>query len=239
MEKRLYLLLCVYFLLGGIVQYLMLRRGRGEGRSNAWIKYFTYLLIVNLLFAAIYFESLYFSYLSVIIVAFSFTEIFSLSYRTGKYLSGAISVLLLIPVFFGFILFARMHQGYLFYMLFVVTVFDAFSQLTGQLAGRIKLFPSVSPAKTREGLVGGVLMALFTAIMLRNIIELSLTYSVVFGAGLIASAFAGDVFASVIKRKFGVKDFSNFIPGHGGFLDRFDSMMFASAFIYVFNRIVI
>jgi phosphatidate cytidylyltransferase len=120
------------------------------------------------------------------------------------------------------------QQGEVELLLFVyitVLVFDGFSQVSGQLFGKTKLVPSISPAKTLEGLMGGLIMAFVTSWLMWGAGSDHLTLTFV----NCAFAFAGDLLASYYKRKCGVKDYSNLIPGHGGVLDRFDSFILAGA----------
>jgi phosphatidate cytidylyltransferase len=109
-----------------------------------------------------------------------------------------------------------------------VLVFDGFSQVTGQLLGRHALVPRLSPAKTREGLLGGLVACLAIAQLLRPLMDLGAAAALAVGAFTAVLALAGDIAASAVKRRCGVKDFSALIPGHGGVLDRFDSLLAAS-----------
>ena len=81
------------------------------------------------------------------------------------------------------------------------------------------------------GRKSSVFISVLTAIFIRELISLSISNSLIFGLGISVFAFTGDVLASYIKRKLEIKDFSKLIPGHGGVLDRFDSLIFASVFI--------
>jgi phosphatidate cytidylyltransferase len=137
--------------------------------------------------------------------------------------------------FYGFLKFSLLDQHVLFYVLFLVTVFDAFSQLTGQIIGKRKLLPFISPNKTLEGLIGGYIFCVLTSMLICELLEINVLQSLALGTGISLFAFLGDASASFIKRKFGVKDFSQIIPGHGGFLDRFDSLIFSGLFIYVIH----
>ncbi|MBM9575843.1 phosphatidate cytidylyltransferase [Leptospira sp. 201903070] len=107
-----------------------------------------------------------------------------------------------------------------------VAVFDAFSQLTGQSFGKTKMAPRISPNKTWEGFAGGILFAtsfgiFFFWVIGKNVIEsLPLTF------GISILSLSGDLSASWLKRKAKIKDYSNLLPGHGGILDRFDSLIF-------------
>ena len=114
---------------------------------------------------------------------------------------------------------------------------DVFAYLVGKAIGKHH-FTDVSPKKTIEGCVGGVVgavicMMLYTVI-LNNFTDMNINYIIIFFAGIILSIISqiGDLSASVIKRYAGVKDYSNLIPGHGGMLDRIDSLIFIAPFVY-------
>ena len=117
------------------------------------------------------------------------------------------------------------------FLYLVVACFDGFSQAVGQLAGRRSLAPRVSPAKTVEGALGGALAAPVVAVLLRPLADLSGTAAAVLGGAICLAALAGDLAASWVKRRAGIKDFSALIPGHGGVLDRFDSFIGAGALV--------
>ena len=97
--------------------------------------------------------------------------------------------------------------------------------------GKRKILPSISPSKTAEGLLGGMMMALLSSFLLRGLLENSINKTIILAAGIILFAFAGDTATSWYKRKYGVKDFGKIIPGHGGVLDRFDSLIAGGAFV--------
>lgn len=120
---------------------------------------------------------------------------------------------------------------------------DTFAYFSGKLFGKHKLIPNVSPNKTVEGAIGGVIGAMVISVaylfVVKEVMNLDiLTWSNVYvqGAvtGLIGGAFSqvGDLVASSIKRDTGIKDFGWIFPGHGGFMDRFDSVIFISPFLF-------
>jgi phosphatidate cytidylyltransferase len=111
---------------------------------------------------------------------------------------------------------------------------DTGAYFVGRMVGGRKLMPSVSPGKTVAGAVGGLLAAilvawLYTRLLLRPVAQLAFSPAgiVAFGAVVSVAAQVGDLFESLLKREAGVKDSSRIIPGHGGVLDRFDSLFFA------------
>lgn len=117
---------------------------------------------------------------------------------------------------------------------------DSFAYLTGVKLGKHKLAPTISPKKSIEGFVGGLLAAIVTMVLYGLVLQLfchfrvnylfAIVYAVV---GTVLGTF-GDLCFSVIKRQTGIKDYGNLIPGHGGVLDRFDSMVFVAPMVEAF-----
>ena len=116
---------------------------------------------------------------------------------------------------------------------------DTFAYLTGRLLGRHKLFPRISPGKTIEGSMGGLLLTL-AGVALFSHCSSWLPMKEAIGLGLIAVVCGtlGDLCESMMKRQAGVKDSGSLIPGHGGILDRFDSVMFTVPFVFVYLLLV-
>ncbi len=114
--------------------------------------------------------------------------------------------------------------------LFLITIFtDTFALITGMLVGRHKLLEVVSPKKTWEGFIGGSFMGTFVGVMFyKTVINPEVVLSSLIALTLFLSCIGqlGDLFFSAIKRYYDQKDFSNIMPGHGGILDRLDSIIF-------------
>ncbi|HUP28450.1 MAG TPA: phosphatidate cytidylyltransferase [Chloroflexia bacterium] len=127
--------------------------------------------------------------------------------------------------------------AWLLLVVFGTAACDIGAYAVGSLAGRHKLIPHVSPAKTWEGLAGGVLGAVICAVAMSGFLGIGLLQAVVLGIIVCAAAVAGDLCESLLKRATGVKDSSNLIPGHGGLLDRLDSILFALLAVYWFVRV--
>lgn len=146
-----------------------------------------------------------------------------------------------ISMVFGFVpLIALKNDGHLilFFALLVVSSVDTGSYIGGRLYGKKKLWPSISPGKTVEGFIGGLVSALIMGVLFPLIAAKFfktplMIEKFVLGA-LIATplAVAGDNIESLIKRGAGVKDSGGLIPGHGGVLDRSDSLLFVIPFFY-------
>lgn len=125
----------------------------------------------------------------------------------------------------------------LYYLLLTLNfacVCDTGAYFVGVKFGKTKLCPEISPNKTVEGALGGIAASIIASL----VITLSFGYFtdilpvLVLTIPLCAAGMAGDLFASVIKRKAGIKDYSNLIPGHGGILDRVDSILFISPLVF-------
>lgn len=123
----------------------------------------------------------------------------------------------------------------------LIWIGDTGAYFAGMAFGKRPLAPRISPKKSIEGLAGGALVTLAAAFLISRywIWELELWQALVIGLGIIIFGTLGDLFESLLKRDAGVKDSGNLLPGHGGVLDRFDSMMFALPFVYWFCRIFV
>lgn len=117
---------------------------------------------------------------------------------------------------------------------------DTMAYIVGSLIGKRKFFPSVSPKKTWEGTIGGIILTILAGLLYGLFGH---TYSLGHWVAIaaISSIFgtAGDLLESKIKRLAGVKDSGNLMPGHGGFLDRFDSMISATVFVWIYAAFLI
>jgi phosphatidate cytidylyltransferase len=153
----------------------------------------------------------------------------------------AVMVLAYIPFLAGFAVAVATSPGgvlWLFSGVVIVVCVDVAAYATGLSLGRTPLAPKISPKKTWEGFAGSLLAALLAGVLL-GIFLLGLTWwqGIIVGALLVGSATLGDLIESLIKRDLGIKDISSWLPGHGGFLDRLDSMLPSMAMLYVLFQI--
>ena len=116
---------------------------------------------------------------------------------------------------------------------------DIFAYFTGYAIGKHKLCPTISPKKTIEGAVGGTVGSVLLCFLFGYFFAPQyLTHCMVMGlGGAIISQF-GDLTASIFKRRMGIKDYGNLIPGHGGIMDRFDSILFTAPLVYYYITFV-
>lgn len=126
----------------------------------------------------------------------------------------------------------------LVFLVFLVEMSDVLQYVWGKLLGRHKILPSVSPNKTWEGFLGGVVCVSLLAVPLRFLTPFSPWEAAKVGFLVAVAGFCGGAVMSAVKRDFGVKDFGAAIPGHGGMIDRMDSLCFAAPVFFHFVRYV-
>lgn len=152
-----------------------------------------------------------------------------------------IATLVAMPLFLAFAFstiggIVTAYRG-IYYLLLVLnfsSVCDMGAYFVGVSMGKTKLCPAISPKKTVEGALGGIV----SSVIVTLIITLCFGYfdkilpALLLTIPLCAAGMAGDLFASIIKRKVGIKDYGDLIPGHGGILDRVDSILFISPLVF-------
>lgn len=120
----------------------------------------------------------------------------------------------------------------LLFTVLVTAAVDSGAYFAGKSLGKHKLAPIVSPGKTWEGSIGGFLAGLAIAWITARLIDLPVGFALVAAALIGVLAQLGDLAKSAVKREIGIKDFGTLIPGHGGVLDRFDSLMFTAPTVF-------
>ncbi|MBY5957634.1 phosphatidate cytidylyltransferase [Membranicola marinus] len=147
---------------------------------------------------------------------------------------------ILVPFLFLYILGLAIPPTFLLLLFCIIWTSDTFAYLGGKLFGRTKLIPSISPGKTWEGAISGILAAGIVALVVaRYFLDLQ-QFSIWFSIGILVAIFGilGDLFESKIKRRHNIKDSGTLLPGHGGVLDRMDSLLFAIPIYYIFVTIL-
>lgn len=160
----------------------------------------------------------------------SYKEVLSNAFLT-MYVTVSTACIIISKSYFG--------NGYMMLIFLCAWSSDSFAYLTGRWIGKHKLIPHVSPNKTVEGAIGGIvgsaLICTVYLLILNNALGLDGPWLLIgIAVGVVGSVFGqiGDLVASAIKRDTGVKDFGTFFPGHGGFMDRFDSVMFIAPLVF-------
>jgi phosphatidate cytidylyltransferase len=136
----------------------------------------------------------------------------------------------------------RLHSDFtdgpklVFFLLLVVWLGDSGAYYFGRTFGRHKLSPRISPKKTVEGLIGGVITAIATAVVIHFTFfrNFPLPHAIIAGVILSLTGVIGDLAESMWKRSADVKDSGTLLPGHGGFLDRFDSVFYTTPILYMY-----
>ncbi len=218
--------------------------------STGYVKN-TPLLIASMIYAAVFpFLNLwklreFFIYIAVLYVLIAFLILF-IKHENVKFEAVAVSLTgstLLAYALSSMVYIRDLKQDtgfyYIMFILASAWVADAGAYFVGRKFGKHKMAPKISPKKSYEGLVGGFVICLIFNIALTVIYANVKGMSVNYVALVIISVIAifvgvfGDLSASVIKRQTGIKDFGNLIPGHGGIIDRFDSVLFICPAVYI------
>ncbi|HEU4717445.1 MAG TPA: phosphatidate cytidylyltransferase [Bacteroidia bacterium] len=223
----------VSMLVGAVMIVLIsVRKKKQVSPRQLWLKYFVYVLLIAGMIAGIVYDLS--RYIIPVLLAGGLIEMIRVA-KTAPAKPSFRKVLASVLVYMiiaGFCAFMPMAGSALVLQFYTwVVIFDAFSQLFGQLLGRTKLAPVTSPAKTTEGFIGGFLMLYATVLWMMPDVSWTGDFLIAFPFAVVA--LGGDLLASKYKRMCGVKDFSSVIPGHGGILDRFDSFFFTGA-VWIF-----
>lgn len=123
-------------------------------------------------------------------------------------------------------------RGLLLFVVFITEINDVFQFTWGKLLGRHAIIPKISPNKTWEGFIGGILTTTVLGYFLRFLTPFSVVESLVVSFVIACAGFVGDVVVSAVKRDIGLKDTGTLIPGHGGILDRIDSLAITSVVFF-------
>ena len=222
--KPIILGICCYILIAAILMAISGKKVKADIAKQRWLKYGTYLLITALVIASILLK--FFLIIAITIVVVGYYELIMANHRDMRMTLKALIIFSIIVL--GFALFAfNASMKFQFFLYFQVFTFDAFCQVTGQLFGKTSIAPKISSAKTVEGLIGGIIFCLTSSLLAAEWLGANIFQSVLLALITSATAFSGDMLASWYKRVAGIKDYSSLLPGQGGFLDRFDSLLMA------------
>ena len=189
------------------------------------------LMVFNSTNASYIYNGVSFGVIALIVLVLTIPAIFD---KKGKYTTKEVLHLIgttvMIGLFFNLLmLLFNGNKWLLLYLVLVATMTDTFAMLIGCLIGKHKLIPDVSPKKSVEGSVAGSLVGTAIAsIYYYNVVtnDINVLGLILMTLALTVLGQIGDLFFSKLKRENGIKDFSNLMPGHGGVLDRFDSLSF-------------
>ena len=159
-------------------------------------------------------------------------------YKIYKNIINFIISNLLIISFFSLIKMLLIPNGLniFLYLVLLVSVMDIFAYIGGNVFGVKKIAPTISNGKTIEGTLIGLFFSILASVLIKDLIDINFLYALILGFTIGLFSFLGDLLESFFKRRIGIKDSGNFIPGHGGFLDRFDGYILI---LPLFNLILI
>ncbi|WP_071395307.1 phosphatidate cytidylyltransferase [Bacillus tuaregi] len=152
----------------------------------------------------------------------------------------AFSIMAILYIGMGFYYFIETREAglvYIFYSLFIIWATDSGAYFTGRAMGKRKLWPDISPNKTIEGSIGGIVSAVIVSIPFGLFGDMDISLLMLGVVTIFLSVFGqiGDLVESALKRHYHVKDSGSILPGHGGVLDRFDSLIFVWPLIHFLN----
>ena len=218
-RDRIYMLI-----LFGIISILSFK----EFLQFAYIKYNNELkissFIVNLIFyIGIYFKNFYVLLILFVLICLRYYKkgFIIFAFFITSYLIGSISYI--------------DDLNFIINYLILIELNDVFQYISGNIFGERKITPNISPNKTVEGLIGGIILTTLTAILLKYLVKIN--YQILFIPFISLIGFIGDIFISYLKRKVHLKDTGNLLLGHGGILDRVDSLIFTAPIILLIFKL--
>ena len=228
-------IIIILFLLGSINRiYMLMLFGLisilsfKEFLQFAYIKYDNelklYNLTVNLIFyIGIYFKNTYILLILFILICLRFykREFIIFAFFITTYLIGSITYI--------------DDLNFIINYLILIELNDVFQYISGNIFGERKITPNISPNKTVEGLIGGIILTTLTASLLKYFANID--FQVKFIPYICLIGFLGDIFISSLKRRVNLKDSGNLLSGHGGILDRVDSLIFTAPLILLIFKL--
>lgn len=260
MKKRLisaiiaFIIVLPFFLLGGVIFELgilvlsllslkeVLDIFETKKEIPFFIKFLSYIFLSLFLFYQFSFSNHFISYQWISILFLVFFIPIVIYHNQEKYDIEQAFLITSSIFFLGFTfqilsLLRNHHMNYLIYILLITIITDTYAYIVGRLIGSHKLIPSISPKKTWEGLIGGTVFGTFIAsVYFHSVVsfETPILIVLIMTSFLSLTGQIGDLFFSSIKRFYHKKDFSNIMPGHGGILDRLDSLLFVLMMFILF-----
>ena len=245
-----YALLFLFILMGAITEFSQLFK-QSSAKPNVWLTY----LVSAALFATTYFaargslEPKYFFGILPLFLVIMAAELYRKKEKPVENISIAVFsiVYLALPLsMINFLVFPAQIPGtgyspkLLVALFALIWIYDSGAYLVGVSIGRHRLFERISPKKSWEGAIGGTLTAILASWMISGFVpEINLIHWIVLSILIVVSSTFGDLTESMFKRYFGIKDSGSILPGHGGLLDRFDSLFFAAPVVVTYLKLIV
>ena len=220
-----YIVFSVIYIYFALTEYLL----NINNQPNSWFNDFKDTLLIFSIFVSLFLLRDLFSTKNLISV------LIKKYFRFIFYITSSFIFIYLIANFNGFY-----DPSIILGCFILIWVNDSFAYMVGKKFGKQKLFYSISPHKTVEGFLGGLLFCCISASIVSRYVDDSISTSNWLTMAIIVSVFGtlGDLIESKFKRESNVKDSGKIMPGHGGILDRLDSIIFASPYIYLFLKLI-
>ena len=218
-RNRIYMLV-----LFGLISILSFK----EFLQFAYIKYDNELKLYNLTVNLIFYIGIYFKNFYVLLILF---VLICLRYYKRAFI---IFAFFITTYLIGSISYID-DLNFIINYLILIELNDVFQYISGNILGKRKITPKISPNKTVEGLIGGIILTTLTATLLKNFVNIN--FQVKFIPYICLIGFIGDVFISALKRKVNLKDSGTLLLGHGGILDRVDSLIFTAPIILLIFKL--
>jgi phosphatidate cytidylyltransferase len=204
-----------------------------ELMRRRWTRYYSYVFTTLVVIVSIFTRLV--SILTMLIILGGCFEIIRAvmkhKYRSLPMLMTALAGYTLIAA--GFLFFSFIFNPYFLYSIYLqVLMFEVFSQVAGTWFGRRAIVPEMDRSKTVEGVVGGFIFCVITALIVSGMLNVTLPVSIFIGVLTATAAVTGDLVSSWFKRRMNVRQYSKLLPGQGGFLDRFDKYMVTGTVYY-------
>ena len=240
-----YVVLFLLILIGGIHEFLKLQQ-KSEVKPNPWLIYTIsiFLFLISYSTASGILATKYLLLLFPMLLLIMISEMYRKKAKPMENIASSVFgiVYLAFPVsLINYLVFPTIFDGnnytpkLLIALFALIWIHDSGAYLFGVSFGKNRLFERISPLKSWEGAIGGTLTAIGASYFISRLIpEISLPHWIAISIITVVSSTYGDLTESMFKRYFGIKDSGNILPGHGGVLDRFDSLFFAAPAVVVY-----
>lgn len=234
---KILIMFLIFIGIGGVGNYFAVRKKPILERKKWWTKYFVYILWIGVVILGMAYIFLFYYWMAWVVCIIGTIEI--MRYTNFQLIKSYVILIIWGGLSYYYLDYSLSNGAQTCVSLFLlICIFDAFSQITGQLFGKYKFIKSISPNKTLEGYFGGMIITFILCLFVfPNLWELPVAWGQVAIIVTIGAAF-GDILSSMLKRYLGIKDFGSYFPGQGGVLDRYDSHIFTGVLYFCIDKIV-